>query len=295
MEPATTAGLPPVLDAPLANVRLTSSLSLGMAEVNALASGRFCSLVGVVGFPNAGKTAALVSLYLLIAKNMLGGFEFRDSRTLMALEQVSRGARRWDATALPEQLTAHTESTDGRTAGYLHLRLHSQTQQRSLDLLIPDLPGEWTSALADENRADRLEFLRSASVIWLFVDGRQLLDLDKRNHAIHRTEIVLKRLVSFIGKGMPPVTVVITHRDKGVPDDDVRSRLSQATDRLGIRASIVHIASFTSNEQVTKAGSGLVDLLEPLTTCASQGRASWSDSPRSADGRSMLAYRDALR
>src|SRR5206468_4014081 len=110
---------------------------------------------------DAGKTAALVSLYLLVSRDKLGGRHFADSRSLMGFDQISHGARRWNEGALPDQLTVHTELGDDRSAGFLHLRLRSDDGE-TVDILLPDLPGEWTAALIDSNRVDRLEFLKTA-------------------------------------------------------------------------------------------------------------------------------------
>ncbi|WP_373994352.1 hypothetical protein [Duganella sp. OV458] len=52
-------------------------------------------MVGIVGLPGAGKTACLVSAYLLLAKGQFEGFSFADSDTLRAFEHISRGSRMW--------------------------------------------------------------------------------------------------------------------------------------------------------------------------------------------------------
>ena len=57
---------------------------------------RYVRLVAILGEPAAGKTACLVSLYLLLARGRLEGFAFADSTTLRGFEEISRGARRWN-------------------------------------------------------------------------------------------------------------------------------------------------------------------------------------------------------
>ncbi len=93
---------------------------------------RYCKIVGILGAPGAGKTGCLVSFYLLLAHGRLSGFDFRDSKTVMAFEEISRGARRWDAN-YPEQLTSHTEISDERTAGFLHARLRTKVDNKPID------------------------------------------------------------------------------------------------------------------------------------------------------------------
>src|SRR4029077_3525643 len=131
----------------------------------------------------AGKTAALVSLYLLASRAQLRGFGFADSRTLMAFNEISQGALDWNEGKLPDQLTQHTELADDRTAGFLHLRLRHEESEETCDFLLPDLPGEWTTSFVDKDRNDRLQFLKRADVIWLMMDGAQLRDTSQRHWA----------------------------------------------------------------------------------------------------------------
>ena len=125
---------------------------------------RYFRVVGILGEPDAGKTASLVSLYLLLSRGKLTGFKYADSRTLMAFQEISQGALRWNEGEHPQQLTTHTKLADGRSAGFLHLRLMPTEGSEAVDLLLPDLPGEWTTALTDSNRFDRLDFLKGADV-----------------------------------------------------------------------------------------------------------------------------------
>lgn len=288
-------GLPPVLTAPIGNARLPASLTLDGPGTAALASRKRCTQVGILGFPDSGKTAALVSLYLLVARGLLRNFEFRDSQTLLALEMISRGARRWDATSLPEQLTSHTESADGRTAGYLHLRLWSQRHVRQIDLLLPDLPGEWTTTLADQNRTDRLQFLSSCSAIWLFVDGRQVRQLDKRLHAIHRAELVLRRLAAFLGPSAPQITLVVTHKDSGPLAPAVFANTLRVAEQIALRVRVLHIASFTVDEGVASAGEGLSELIDGLCESNVAPTPPIFESPRRTSRRQALNVREILR
>lgn len=261
-----TAGLPPVLPPPTdEGVRLVPSLTMGSDDVQSYLRRRLCTQVGVLGFPNAGKTAALVSIYLLVSNNQMEGFQFRDCRTLMAFEQISRGAREWRKDALPEQVTAHTESADGRTAGFLHFKLFDQARSRDVEFFIPDLPGEWTSTLVDQNRSDRLEFLRAADVIWLFVDGRQLATAKARQEAVHRTQLVIRRAADFLGAGVrPPLALVVTRRDDGQPHQASIDAILGTSSDEGFDARVIEIASFSMHPDVAPAGAGLVELVKTL-------------------------------
>ena len=216
-------------------------------------------LIGILGEPDAGKTAALVSLYLLAARGRLDGFSFANSRTLMAFHEISRGACQWNEGQLPEQLTTHTKLTDERTAGLIHIRLLSTNGQRAVDLLFPDLPGEWTTALADRNRVDRLEFIRRGDVIWLVVDGRQLCASESRQLAVHRTKLIFQRLGTLLVPNTP-VILVITRRDQGEPDQQVLARLRADAVQYGLSLDIVVIASFSDTDSV-EPGDGISELI----------------------------------
>jgi len=76
----------------------------------------------------------------------------------MAFEEISRGARRWNEGHQPDQMTSHTELSSDRSPGFMHLRLRQTSTNESADILMPDLPGEWTTSLIESNRVDRLNF-----------------------------------------------------------------------------------------------------------------------------------------
>ena len=155
-----------------------------LRDARSLMGREYVRVVGVLGEPDAGKTACLVSLYLLLAGDRLDGFGFADSTTLRGFEEISRGARRWNSARPPEELTLHTELSADRSASFLHLRLaRSGAVAEALDLLISDLPGEWTTELISKQRVGRLGFLKRADVIWLVVDGERLRRLETRQRS----------------------------------------------------------------------------------------------------------------
>jgi len=111
IEGDSEAVIDPVLDTPVGDPILWSSNSFGIPKLREMMARRQCHLVCMMGPPKSGKTAALVSLYLLAAHNKLEGFEFSDSETLMAFEEISFGARRWAETP-PDKMTGRTELSD---------------------------------------------------------------------------------------------------------------------------------------------------------------------------------------
>lgn len=280
----------PPLEKPKERPRFPPSLALNPEAAGQMAAGRYVKLVGILGAPNAGKTASLVSLYLLLAGGKLRGFRFRDSRSLMALDEISRGARRWNEGQLPDQMTTHTEQpSDERTAGFMHLRLADDASGDLVDLLLPDIPGEWSDTLINSARTDRLEFLRSADVIWIMVDGRQLFELATRQLAIHRTKMLLQRVADFL-KSPPPVILVVSRRDQSQIDTRVTDALVGEATARGLELEVVSIASFADEGKV-KPGEGIADLISLTTKSRTSTSPFWSDAEPSWQGRGIENYR----
>lgn len=280
----------PPLDEPLSRRQLPSSFTLSLEEAARLMGNRYCKVIGILGLPDAGKTAALVCIYLLLARNRLSGYEFRDSRTLMALEEISRGARRW-TDADRGQLTSHTESPDERAAGFIHLRLLKCATEETLDLLIPDLPGEWSTRLIDSNRTDRLRFLKAADVLWLMVDGTELMATVTRKSAIHKLSLLLQRVYEMLTPRIPTTFLVVSRQDKTEIPPTVYTKLLEQAEELRIDLRVLQIASFSESDTV-QPGSGIVELIDAATSTETEEVPFWSDRPRASLGtRAVLNFR----
>lgn len=283
--------VPPPLSAPRRNPQFPSSLTLTPDALREACGGRFFRLIGILGAPDAGKTALLVSLYLLLSRNSLEGFKYADSMSLLAFDEVSRGARRWNQGKPPEQMTNHTEPPDHRTAGFLHLRLRNRKSEAT-DILLPDLPGEWSTSFIDSNRVDRLGFLKAADVIWLMIDGRQLIELPSRQQVLHRSSLLLQRVSELLGSNVPPVFIVISHRDLGNPSDASIQKLHTEAQRFGVPIKIVQVSSFSDNDSVIP-GTGIAELIESSLagTSKSSVEAWWPDSEAGSPKRQFLRFR----
>ncbi|TCA74998.1 hypothetical protein E0H62_14875 [Rhizobium leguminosarum bv. viciae] len=252
------AGEEELLSEPEQNPSFGSSNTLTEDRLNQIMGSRYCTMVGIIGPPDAGKTAALVSIYLLLSHGRLHGFEYADSRTLMAFDEISRGARRWTG-GTPQQMTAHTELSDDRAAGFLHLRIRASNDGVPIDLLLPDLPGEWSTAMVEESRQDRLAFLERADVVWLMVDGGRLTNVTQRQGAIHRTKLYLQRLKQFF-PDLPRVILVVTRADTGAVNEKTLENILNEGVALGIDVTVQAISSFSTNPDVP-AGTGIAELI----------------------------------
>ena len=243
------------------DIKLPSGLVLGKEDVSRKMSRSYCQLVGILGSPGAGKTAALVSLYLLLAHGRLDNFSFRDSDTLMAFEQISQGARRWEEGNLGQELTQRTQMVDERQPGFLQLRLYHDDSAKEVDVILPDLPGEWTTTLTDKNRFDRLKFLLSCDVIWLVMNGQDLREKTKKHREIHRAELLVQRLVgNFESSKLPRLMLVVTHADLGKLEPTALEEMARKATEFGFAVAVHHIASFAPDSEV-EPGQGLSELM----------------------------------
>lgn len=241
--------------------RLPPSMTLGTEEAQQLMCAEYTTMVGIVGLPASGKTACLVSAYLLLSKGQFDGYSYANSETLMAFEQISRGSRQWTSGEPPRQLTVRTELTDDRQAGFLHFKLRRDSDGRLFNLLLPDLPGEWSRSLIDKADSDRFDFIRSATVIWLMVDGREFANLETRNYATHRTELLIGRLAEILSKPAPRIILVPSWRDIGEFPTGSFDQIQRAGVEAGITITLAPIASFSSNPDVPP-GEGVGKLFD---------------------------------
>jgi len=273
----------PVLQPPTELPTLPPSRTLSIAQANAMMESRRTCMVGIVGLPGAGKTACLVSAYLLLAKGQFDGFSYADSDTLRAFEEISRGSRSWVKGNPPEQITAHTTISNDREAGFLHLRIRRHSDSQLFDLLLPDLPGEWSKELIDLSSAERLNFLRSSSVIWLMVDGRHFADDSVVAYARYRASLLLERLSELLGDHKPRILVVPTWQDAGQFPVDEAAKLKGDGTKWGFNVEMAPIASFSWNDDISP-GDGVAKLVARSIATQNYAPEFWPVSPsRCAD------------
>lgn len=282
-----------VLRSPTELPTLPASRTLGISQANAMMESRPTCMVGIVGLPGAGKTACLVSAYLLLAKDQFDGFSFADSDTLRAFEEISRGSRMWVKGNPPEQITAHTALSNDREAGFLHLKIRRNSDSQLFDLLLPDLPGEWSKELIDLSNMERLGFLRSSSVIWLMVDGRQFATASSVAYARYRARMLLERLSTLLGEHKPRVIVVPTWQDAGqFPDAEAKQMVDRGA-QLGFKVEMAPIASFSWNDAISP-GEGVAKLIVRSITAPAHLPEFWPVTPARPGERAIAAFRETL-
>lgn len=281
----------PVLDQPVRASTFPSSRTLGLEDLNALMGTRYVNVVGILGDPESGKTACLASLYLLVSHAMLEGWSFADSRSLAAFEEIARGARDWNDGKAPEQMTVHTELSDDHGPGFLHLRLVRLSDGRRVDLALPDVPGEWTQALVNTARSDRLDFMKSAEAIWIVLDGRTLADIEKRQGLIARVGQRAGRLNTMLDGRSPRLMIVVTHRDLHALTNNVTDRLQAELARRGAKAEIIGVAPFSDVPDNVPAGFGIAELIDLTVGKRSDPPAFWQSTEPTEGDRAYLSYR----
>lgn len=267
-----------VLETPASNPTFPLSGALGTADVSMMLSKQYGRVIGVLGAPDSGKTASLVSLYLLLANNVMSDYSYADSRSLLAFEEIARGARRWSEGGATDEMTTHTELRDDRSAGLLHLRLRRKSDSRRFDLFVPDLPGEWTNELIDQNVAYRFDFLKSADVVWLMMDGSAFFD-QRRALAVHRICRLIDRVAALMPTRPPKLLLVITRLDLGVPEEAKIEPILRRAATSGLSIEVCHIASFSDVQAVTPAGQGIEELIARTIASSASEIPFWPDSP----------------
>lgn len=281
-----------VLDTPEESPSFPPSTALGLNTVDQMLASRYGTIIGILGDPEAGKTACLASLYLLVSHARLSGWSFADSWSLMAFEEIARGARRWKDGEPPEQMTVHTELSDDRQPGLLHLRLRRDFDGNgAVDLFLPDLPGEWTRDLIRTADFERFEFMKSADVIWLMTDGRALIKKEGRQGAIHRINLLIGRLAKMFEGCAPRLILVPTHRDHGEVPEIVISQIYREAATLGFSLDVIPVASFSEDDGAIVPGYGLSELIGATVRIKNESTVFRQSSPVRFGMRSFLSYR----
>jgi GTPase SAR1 family protein len=254
--------------------RFHAGNELGLCEAAQLMRSRYVHLVGVLGRFDAGKTCLLTSLYLLASGGFLQPrYAFAGSLTLPGFEGRSRRLRRWPSGPLPQQLVEHTNLSDPRSPALVHLALRQcNVSDHRIDLLITDLPGEWTDHLVDRAAtANRWSFLRRADAIVIAIDGT-LLTGSNRHLEQHRAELLLLRLSQdvCVDASIPLILAVSKSDLLEMRCPDPLRDLEQNARALGFSPTCIMTAAFSKKPDSIPHGTGIREMIDTILTSTSR-------------------------
>jgi hypothetical protein len=270
---------------------------LGTEDAVEIMRARYGQVIGVLGSTDAGKTCFLSSLYLMASGGTLPvPFEFAGSLTLQAFEDRARGLRKWKDGILPSQLADHTFLPDPRQPSLLHLAIRESTgDRRRFDLLLTDLPGEWTDKLVlHASYADSFKFLRRADGIILVVDG-PLLSSNGRHVEMQRLRNFTERLANEVKVSVDTSFVILVSKcdeiDMRMPP--AANDLAAYVESLGYPASTIAAASFSRKPDQVNSGTGVLSAIEAIISRPNV--AEFTSHPRTAqepDARTFHNFRE---
>lgn len=241
---------------------------LGTSDATEIMRARYAHLIGVLGSTDAGKTCFLSSLYLMASGGKLpSSHHFAGSLTLQAFEDRARGLRRWPEGGLPDQLVDHTVLKDKRQPSLLHLAVRQKNgERRRFDLLLTDLPGEWTDRLAlRASSADSFRFMRRADGIIIVVDGK-LLRSDQRHVEVQRMRYCAERIVGDVKiAAATPFVILVSKCDEiSMQMPQAAEELREHIEGLGFPARTVLSAAISRTPNEVANGTGVFEAIETI-------------------------------
>jgi hypothetical protein len=244
-----------------------SGQELGTQDAAELMRSRYVHLVGILGCTDAGKTCFMSSLYLLASCcDLPKRYRFAGSLTLHGFEDRVRLLREWVPGAFPEKLADHTFLADVRNPSLLHIALKETTDDwRRIDLLLTDLPGEWTQRLIENAEAEkRFRFLHRADGIIIVIDGPSIV-LD-RHGELFNAKLLLSRLAESVKLDRTiPMIILISKCDKlerGL-HPDIQTLVDHGI-KLGFAPEVISAAAFSSVPDRIANGTGVVAAMERI-------------------------------
>jgi len=255
--------------------RFPTGLELGFNEAAQIMRSRYTRLIGVLGQAEAGKTCLFTSLYLqLTGRHLCPKYRFAGSETLLGFEQRSRHLRDWNEEGVPDQIVDHTRFGNHRSPAFLHLAFHDEHGTRH-DLLLPDLPGEWTTRLlSDASTADRFAFLQRSDIVLLALEAPQFANRRTRNNAITDATHLLERLSDDIAlpKSIPLLLAVTKCDETGGRAPQEVQQIADTASNRGYSVSTVPLAAFPRNGATVPLGFGIDPLLTQMSLACNLAR-----------------------
>jgi hypothetical protein len=243
-----------------------SGFELGTSDAAEIMRANYGTVIAVLGQYDTGKTCFLASLYLMTACRGIGDeLGFAGSLTLNGLEARARRLREWKDGALPKQLVDHTVLADPRKPAIVHLGLRERSSdRRRYDLLITDLPGEWsTDLIKDSGVADRFAFLKRADGIVIALDG-PILNGPERHAAAQNAKLLVSRLADTLNvdRSLPFVLMVTKADEVGMQVPSIVASLQEHALQAGFSPKVIPVAAISRTPTQVKSGTGVMDVIE---------------------------------
>jgi hypothetical protein len=247
-----------------------SGFELGIQDAAEIMRGRYVYLIGILGVTDVGKTCFLSSLYLLTSHGGIKpDYVFAGSLTLQGFEDRARRLRKWKGGLLPDKLAEHTYLSDPRNPSFMHLALREGgSQGKRIELLLTDLPGEWSSSLIDHaDTAIRFAFLRRADGIIYLIEGPLVVAAETRHVEIHRAKLMLDRLSQLVLIDRDTPLVLLISKCDRLLDMQVPAEVIEIRDyalEIGFDAEIIMSAAFSSKPLEVKSGTGVLEAVKSV-------------------------------
>jgi hypothetical protein len=208
----------PQVEVPSRDPAPWSGRPLEESECEALLRRSFARVISVLGVHDAGKTCLLTAFFLQLAQ---GGhdlpFRFASCLTFHGFRELAKRAEQWQGEG---DVVGHTPvDPASQGARFLHvgLRPSDPRDDRHIDVVLNDTPGEQVDAFVthvEAPRAGALQFLPRADGHLVVVDASKLVRDDPR---LDRDMGQLIQRVSDIARDSnrrPPIAVVYAKMDR---------------------------------------------------------------------------------
>jgi hypothetical protein len=237
---------------------------LGLEDAAEIMRCRYAHLIGVIGQTDAGKTALLTALYLMASQGWLHpDYSFAGSLTLQGFEDRARRVRSWDKGKLPDRFMEHTILGTSRRPSFMHLSL-SQAHRR-LELLLTDLPGEWSADLINKvETSDRFEFLKRADALVYVIDGPLLAANQTKHIELHKAKLMLARLstTSLLKTDIPLVLFLSKCDELRMVIPEAAASIEQEAVALGFTPKLIMSACFSRMPESVVSGTGVKEVID---------------------------------
>lgn len=152
----------------------------------------------------------------------------------------------------------------------MHLCLkQAALKGKFLDLLLTDLPGEWTDNLIKSDKGVApFEFLQRANGILYVVDGPQISKRSTKHLQIYQATLALDRLTENLKLDKRvPITLVVSKCDEiDMKCPEGILSIKEHAEKRGITASVVLTAAVSRKPDQIPSGKGVMESIKSAIT-----------------------------